>query len=133
MGKTAFVTETMVSDLECLIKARCGILTRFCTCPMGRRGRPAVSHRSSSASRAFGSHGRSDECGYPRSPLRQDGKGVGSEARDRQPGFEGDIRCQTEQGMGGRAPAERRLGKVEVVPAGRVVEAPDVGEAPVPS
>ena len=107
--------------------------THFYTCPTGRKDTLAFSHRNSSASQAVGSRGRSEECDHPRSPLRQDGKGVGSETTALLPEFEGDNQCQTGQGMGERDPAERRLDMVGAVPVGRVVGGPGVGEALVPS
>ena len=131
--ETAIVAESAMSDLECLIAACYGTLTHFYTCPMGRKDTLAVSHRNSSASQAVGSRGRSEGYGHLRSPLRQDEKGVGSEATAHHSEFEGDIQCQTEQGMGEQVPAERRSDRAGVVPVGRVVGGPGVGGALVPS
>ena len=101
---------------------------------MERRDTPAFSRRrNSSASRAFGSQGRSEGYDHPQSPPHQGVKGAGSEVTVRRLESEGDIRCQTERGMAGRVPAERLWDKVGVDPVDQAVEGPGVGEELVPS
>jgi hypothetical protein len=135
VGETTIIAESFASDLSYLTAARYEALTRFCTYPMGRRDTPAFSRRKNSfAHQAFGSQGRSVEYGHPRSPLRQDGKGVGSEAMARRSESGGDIRHQMEQGMEEQDPAEHWLGNVGADPVGQgAVVGPDVGEGPAPS
>jgi len=107
MRETAIIAESFASDLKILIKTLYETLTRFYTCPMGRRDMQAFSRdRSSSANRAFGSQGRSEDYGHPRSPLRQDARAEDSEAMTRRLESEEDIRYQTGRGMEERGPAE---------------------------
>jgi len=62
---------------------------------------------NSSANRAFGSQGRSEEYDHRRSPLRQDVRAEDSGVATRRLEFEEDIRYQTERGMEERDPVER--------------------------
>lgn len=135
VGETTIIAESFSSDLSYLMTARDEALTRFCIYPMGRRDTPAFSRRKNSfVHLAFGSQARSVEYGHPQSPLRQDGKGVGSEAKTRRSESEGDTRRQMEQGMEEQDPVEHWLGNVGADPVGQgVVVGPDAGEGPAPS
>lgn len=135
MGETAIIAESFASDTKFFIKTYYETLTRFYTCPTGRRDTQAsLRHRNFFAIRASGSQGHLEEYGYPRNPLRQDARGEGSEVMTRRLGFEEDTQYQTERGTEEQGPAGRQRDRVGAGPVGWVEEeGPGAGEEPAPS
>ena len=134
MREAAIITGKFCIRADFESKPRYGALTRFYTCPTGRRDKQASSrHKNSSANRAFGSQDHFEGYVHPQSPLRHDGMGEDSEATTRRLGSEKDNRHQAERETREWGPAEHQRGTVGADPVGRVVEGPDVGEEPAPS